>query len=312
LNDEYLNYIFQKFPHLTEREKTAFYSTINYHFESFQSFAIKRQKENPAIIGQMLDIQLATKALLLNDSRKVRETVLASGNETLKTQYNDWLSRREYLAKLYSLSETEISSRGINLKKLETETDSLERELTRNSPLFATAYKQNKISWKDIRKNLKPGEAAIEMCRFYLFDKQWIDSLFYAALIVRSNSEVPEIVVIPHGKMMESRYLKYYKATIQGRVNDTRSWSHYWAPIHDRLKDVQKIYFSPDGVYNEINLNTLTDSTGVSLLDKLSVHMLTSTKELIADKKPGQATIKKIFTHRATIVQDQICIHESE
>lgn len=293
LNEEYLNFILLKFPHLTEKEKTAFYSTINYHFESFQSFAVKHAKENPAIIGQMLDIQLATKALLLNDSKKVRETVMASGDEKIKTQYNTWLGKREYLAKLYSLSETEISSRGINLKKLETEADSLERELTRNSPLFASANKSAKTSWKDIRKNLKPGEAAVEMTRFYLFDKQWIDSLYYAALIVKNDSEVPEIVVLRDGKMLESRYLKYYKATIQGRVTDTRSLTHYWTPIQKHLTGVQKIYFAPDGVYNEINLNTLTDSAGVSLLDKLSIHVVTSTKELIGEKRASRAALKK-------------------
>jgi CHAT domain-containing protein/tetratricopeptide (TPR) repeat protein len=293
LNEEYLGFIHRKFPHLTEKEKTAFYSTINYHFEAFQSFALRRQKENPSILGEMFDIQLATKALLLNASKKVKELVTESGDEKLKSLYNDWLGKREYLAKTYSLSESEILTRGIKVKNLEAEADSLERKLSLYSPTFSRAYQQNKISWKDIKKYLKPGEAAIEMCRFYLFDHAWVDSLNYAALIIRSGSNVPELVVLPNGKKMEARFLKFYRVAIKAKLQDSQSWYTYWASIHEKLKDVRKVYFAPDGVYNEINLNTLTDSTGTSLLDRLSIHVLTSTKEIIPAKAAGRSPSKK-------------------
>lgn len=300
LNEQYLDFIFKKFPHLTENEKTGFFSTINYHFEAFQSFAMRRRLDNPSILDQMYDIQLATKALLLNSSRKVKDLVSQSADEKLKILYDTWLSKREYLAKTYSLPETEIANRGINIKALESEADSLERNLGRYSPVFSMAYVQNRVTWKDIRKNLKPGEAAIEMCRFYLFEQAWIDSVNYAALIIKNGSEHPEVVVFSNGKQMETRFLKYYKGTIKAKINESKSWSNYWAPVHEKLKGVEKIYFSPDGVYNEINLNTLTDSAGVSLLDKLSVQFLTTTKEIIPVKAFSKASKKTLLIGRPT------------
>lgn len=293
LNEQYLDFVYKKFAYLTEKEKTTFYSTINYHFEAFQSFALRRRSENPAILGEMFDVQLATKALLLNSSRKVKESVMVSGDDKLQALYNDWLGKREYLAKSYSLSEHEIVTRGINIKTLEAEADSLERQLSVQSPLFSNAYRHDKITWKDIRKQLKPGEAAVEMCRFYLFDKAWIDSLQYAALIITNKSSAPEVVVFSDGKNMETRFLRYYKTAIKAKVADTESWSNYWSAMYTQLKEIEKVYFAPDGVYNEINLNTLLDSAGVYVADQLSVHVLTSTKEIVAAKQQQSAFSKK-------------------
>jgi CHAT domain-containing protein len=154
------------------------------------------------------------------------------------------------------------------------------------------------VSWKDVRKNLKSGEAAIEMCRFYLFERAWIDSLNYAALILKGGSDRPEVVVFSDGRQMETRFLKYYKSTIRGRVNDTQSWKNYWLPLNRKLQGVQKIYLAPDGVYNEINLNTLTDSTGQSLIDQVSVHIVTTTKEIIPLKTKRTSSKKTVLVGR--------------
>jgi tetratricopeptide (TPR) repeat protein/CHAT domain-containing protein len=298
LNDQYLDFIFKKFPHLTENEKTAFYSTVQYHFEAFQSFALRRRVENPAILGQMFDIQLATKALLLNSSKKVKDLVLQSTDIKLKTLYNDWLGKREYLAKAYSLPESEIIARGIKINALESTADSLERSLGLYSPIFSDAYSQNKTSWKDVKKNLKAGEAAIEMCRFYLFEQAWIDSVNYAALILRSDSNVPEVVTFANGKQMETRLLKYYKGTIRAKISESKSWENYWSPIEKKLSGVRKLYFSPDGVYNEINLNTLTDSSGVAVLDKFSIQMITTSKEIIPVKTRAGSSRRMLLVGR--------------
>ncbi len=292
LNDQYLDFIFKKFPHLTDKEKASFYNTIKYHFESFQSFALRRLKDNPAISGSLFDIQLATKAVLLNASKKAKQLILQSSDNQLKTLYNDWLSRREYLARIYSLSESEIASRHINVKALENHADSIERKLGTSFPAFENAYRPSRISWKDIRKNLKPGEAAIEMTRFYVFDNAWIDSVQYAAFIVKNSSTFPEVVILPDGKTMETRFLKYYRATMRSRIDDKRSWDNFWSPIQSQLKGINTLYFSPDGVYNEINLNTLTDSTGAALLDKLTVHLVTSTKEIVP--QTSRSKFKKV------------------
>jgi CHAT domain-containing protein len=298
LNAQYLEFIFKKFPYLTEQEKTAFYSTVQYHFETFQSFALRRKKENPAILGEMFDMQLATKALLLNSSKKVKDLVLQSTDEKLKALYNEWLGKREYLAKAYSLPETEIMSRAINIQRLEGTADSVERSLGLYSPAFSNAYTQRSASWKDVRRNLKPGEAVVEMCRFYLFEQTWIDSVNYAALILKHDSNVPEVVLFANGKQMETRLLKYYKATIKNKITESRSWENYWKPVEEKLSGIRKIYFSPDGVYNEINLNTLADSSGTSVLDKVSVQMVTTSREIIAVKSKGSTSKRAMLVGR--------------
>src|SRR5690606_34485379 len=63
---------------------------------------------------------------------------------------------------------------------------------------------------------------------------------------------------------------------------DSLSFQHYWNDMQEALKGIKTVYFSPDGAYYKINLNTLLDpSTGTYLLDHLQIKQLTSTRDLL-------------------------------
>jgi CHAT domain-containing protein len=90
-------------------------------------------------------------------------------------------------------------------------------------------------------------------------------------------------------RRLEREYVRQYINAISYKYTDTLSYSVYWKPIADAInktlpkkQKLNRVYFSPDGVYNQINLNTLFDAqSGKYLIDQVEIHQLTNTKELL-------------------------------
>jgi CHAT domain-containing protein len=101
-------------------------------------------------------------------------------------------------------------------------------------------------------------------------------------LIVTQSLTEPLLIVLPHGDQMEGREFIHYKNSIQFATEDRRAYSFFWLPLNAALKDIHTIYFSPDGVYNKMNLGTLYDpSSNEFLIDRLNIHLVSNTKEIL-------------------------------
>src|SRR3989339_632969 len=293
LND-YKKYFLNNVSFLSEKEIEQFWITVNYNFTFFKSFVTKYYKTKPEISCQAYDNCLFTKALLLNATKKVRERILNSGDKELIEKYNDWISKKEVLAKYYSLTKQEIENSGVKLDSLENVANELEKELSRRSELFAKEYEKKKVTWQDVQSMLKDNEAAIEIVRFNYYDKNWTDTVYYAALIVnKETKEHPELVLLKNGNELDSVYLGEYNTVIErqgdGSISPEESdktmgglYEQFWKPIAEKLKGIKKVYLSLDGAYNQINLETLINPvTKQYLYEEIELHLLTSTRDLV-------------------------------
>jgi CHAT domain-containing protein len=141
------------------------------------------------------------------------------------------------------------------------------------------------ITWKNVQSTLGPDEAAVEIIRFKHYDRYWRDSVIYAAMVLTSETRLyPRFIVLNDGQHLEGRCLKYYRNSIAAQSIDTLSYRQYWSPLDDMLKGKSRIYLSLDGVYNQINLNTLQNPKGGYLVDDKNLTILSNTKDLIAIK----------------------------
>ena len=284
-NNLLLNQIKKYFSFLSENEKEKFIKRINHRFETFNSFAYKRTFKNHLINAEMYNTQLSIKALLLSSTVKIRRRILNSGDEELIQLYDSWISQKEYLVRVYNLKKDNIARRDLNVDSLETQANEYEKILSRYSEDFAKATDTTLYTWKDIQKALKPGEAAIEMVRFRWFHKTWTDTVFYAALILTPDSQDhPDMVVLTNGNDLEDpdASLEEYQRCVSG-VKAPIPYQHYWQPIREKLAGIKKVYFSPDGIYNQINLNILYNSeTQKYLVDETDIHSVTNTKDILS------------------------------
>lgn len=298
------------FPSMSEREKEEFYNTFSDRFEQFNSFATMRYNADPSVLSEMYNTQLATKALLFNSSNKVRQRILNSNDLALIESFKKWQSDKEYLAQLYVMPKYEIK---VNIDSLEQKTNELEKELSLRSEVFKTANDAQPHTWQDVQKALKPGEAAVEIIRFrkykadqggvyvqYKFEgKEEKDSVYYVALIVTPETKNnPEIVLLKNGTDLESRYIIYYRNTIKFNVADEYCYANYWSKISASLtaSNVKKVYFSPDGIYNNINLLSIFNpATKAFIIDEIDIQTVTNTKDLITTKPVTSASKKVVL-----------------
>ncbi len=96
--------------------------------------------------------------------------------------------------------------------------------------------------------------------------------------------------MLPNGDQLESRYVKYYNNMIKTQSVDQYSYQQFWAPIKNKLGKSNRVFLSPDGVYNSINLNTLYNpETGKYLIDESEIIIVGNTSDILNQRRPASS-----------------------
>ena len=294
----YLQQIDDYFPSMSEKEKSAFYSKIKPVFEAFFDFCIDYNysgaADSKSVLADMYNLQLSTKALLLNATNKVRDRILNSGNDQLIRNYREWIGMKERLVKYLKYSKDELAQQNISIDELEQQANVLEKSLSAMSSEFAQGYDMGRVDWKQVQAKLEPEDAAVEVIR--ITKKFASDSTLYAVLVVKKEmKEAPELVLLKKGNQLEDRLFKYYRNAIKFSIGDDISYQNYWKPISGHLEGVNKVYFSADGIYNKLNINTLWDAANnVNVINELEVRLVSNTKELLEEDANTSSTFENV------------------
>ncbi|MGB0402958.1 MAG: CHAT domain-containing protein [Salibacteraceae bacterium] len=299
---KYLEYLDKYFPALSEQEKGRYWNSIKGDFETYNSLALAfsgKKGKTRKTVGKIYDFKLSTKAILLSSSAKLKNRIVNSGDGELLYKFGLYNEYREDITRGLSMSPSEREEQGIDLGALEKEVNSLEKELSEQSEDFADAFDSEQFTWKDVKATLKPNEYAIEIVRFRHWDVQFTDSIIYMAMIVHSKSKAPEPVILSNGNQLDSKFFKYYTNTIKYKVKDKKSYTQFWAEIDSKIPDDATIYVSADGVYNQMNIETLIDSSGNYLIDKNEIYYVSNTKDLVLEAKDET---KKSYSNTAFLI----------
>ncbi len=297
----YLTFTQTYFKSLSAREKSKFWNVIKEDFEFYNGIAVKLNDKKPQLTTKMFDNSLQTKGLLLSNSIRLRQRILNSKNAPLIEKFNDWNEKKEILTSLLSQSTEQASSNGLDAKKLEKEIETLEKQLSEGSEEFKNSLDDKKFTWKDVKNSLLPNEYAVEVIRYRYFDKSFTDSVVYAALVLSAKSDKPQLVILGNGKRLETKMLKYYRNTIKAKVEDKLSYKNFWQPLKAYIPTNAKVYFSAEGVYNQINIESLLNpETGKYVIDENQIILLTSTKEIPLKRKYQKSS--KVFENNAVVV----------
>ncbi|MDX1628582.1 MAG: CHAT domain-containing tetratricopeptide repeat protein [Fulvivirga sp.] len=276
----------RNFTYLTEEEQWAYYTELLPMIYDFELFAmirggviswpgLNRNAINQDIFNALLDIRLATKGLILNASARLQEKILHGADDDIKTNFEKWVKLKNQLAIARNVNEREILMREIEM---------LGKQLAKSTHHFEET--QNVKTWRHVQQRLKAGEAAVEMVRL-------VDGLLYAAMIVTpKTTNHPAVAVLKstREKGLEQEFLTNYSNHIQFKLKDTLSHAIYWQAIQDTLNTyssvpVENIYFSGDGIYHQLNINTFFDQQRNSyLIDQVDIIYLTNLGELVDDQ----------------------------
>lgn len=291
--DKSITFINQYFPPMSETEKTKYWDVLMPRFQRFYNFAADIYAEKNSIVEDLYDYRMATKGLLLSSTNKIKQSILGSGNAQLIQDYKIWLDQKETLARLYAYSKDELKEQKINLDSLEQATNNIERKLSTSSSEFLSGYSTQKISYKQVKTLLSETEAMVEIISVQKYDQNFTPDSKYIALILTKTDPLPKLVELNNGQQLDTRYAKFYRNAVQQRIADEYSYDQYWAPIEVQLTGKKMIYISPDGVYNQINLNTLRKPSGDYVISRYDLAILGNSKDLFTLKSKKKTLRKK-------------------
>jgi CHAT domain-containing protein len=253
-------------------------------------------KDLPRLLQTAFTLQLQTKGLLLSETQKVRNRIFASGDSALIRQMELWQAKKNFIAKVYNMPTTERKSKKINLSKLVSEANDLEKNLTTRSADFAAAFNPPAYTYQDIQKKLGENEVAIEMIKGQRtnWEKEKPDTTFYyLALVLTKDDLFP--VLMDKGREMDSLHFIEHRRSI-GAGTGNYGYAIYWEKIAQAIEKhtqnkIAKVYLAPDGVYHQINLYTLLNPhTQRFLIEDYDLTILTNLKEILESPKQENTT----------------------
>jgi CHAT domain-containing protein len=269
----------RNFKNLSEVEKEQYFkANIEDYNNDFLKFIWQYHIKSPSLSSYGYQIAISTKGLILNSTEKIKQRILKSNNQELKNLFLEWKTTRDKYNKTLNLTIEQRKEKKLNLDSLEKRANELEKQLALKSEDFAHVFTPKPVTWQDIQTKLKKDEAAIEVTRFKIKK----DSVVYMAMILKKNSQYPEIVQLPNGNELETSYLTYYRRSITGKMQDEESYNAFWKPLKNALKDIKTVYFSSEGAYHQINLATLQNpETKKYIFDEVRIIPVTNTKDIL-------------------------------
>ncbi len=288
------------FPHLSEKEKTSYWRSIRFFFDNTIAFSQYYATQKPAVMASLYNQVLFTKGIVFSSSQKIKNAILNSGDTALISQYNNWKKQRETYTKLYQAPLDEQKKQNLNADSLKSQINELEKQLSHKSLVFGQNVQTKSYQWQEVKLKLTKNEAVVEMVK---------SNFGYIALFLTAHTDsLPEFLILADIKELENKYLNYYKNCIEFKIEDTVSYNAFWKPIADKLltlnkKGFKKIYFSPDGVFHQLSLNTLKNTkTGKFLLEEANIQLIGSSRDLIELNKKSRDLSQNYENYQAHLL----------
>jgi len=278
-------------------EKKVAQNLLGFQFslDWIYSFMSRHIKEFPELGEYVYNDELVKKGLVMRVIKSKMETALSSNDTALIAALDKWLMLRQQIAKLSILP---VSERKSNLASLEAEAKKTEDEMYYK--IFSLQKdKDLSNSWKDVQKELKPGEAAIEFLNFDYFDYargRSPDSTYYYALILRPEFKSPKLVYLFCGQVFQSFLYRNRGKNPFDQVRRLYTWpsgaymdknrgdslyNYVWKPLEEELKGVKTVYYCPSGLLHKISFSAITLNDSLTLVNRYNLRQMTSTSMVV-------------------------------
>ncbi|MBR4198652.1 MAG: CHAT domain-containing protein [Bacteroidales bacterium] len=141
------------------------------------------------------------------------------------------------------------------------------------------------VHWADVSNALKNNEACIEFVKYSANTYFRTDSTprtHYAALVLHNNAVPPIFVDLFDEIELEEMY------QLQPKSYDTEVgktlYSKLWGKLQQFIAGKDRVFFSPMGLLNLINIEMLTDSSGKTAAEEFNLHRVSSTRNIVNNR----------------------------
>lgn len=165
---------------------------------------------------------------------------------------------------------------------------SIEREMMRYIGQDSTYLASLQCSWKDIQMELSSDAVAIEFVETIIPDKHDImnSTRGLGVLLVSPMYNYPIYIYLgssedltsftPFDEEGDSAFELLYDSQ-----NAQQAYKKLWLPLESYLSNVAKVYYSPDGVIHNINLDFIQDLEGNNLCERYELLRVSSTRQIL-------------------------------
>ena len=265
------SFILKTFASLTTKERNDFWKTKSDLFTKNLPYAAYKMSSEGTpkndINALAYDAQVFSKGLLLNAELEIQKLIEQSGDTVFANRYYKLKQDRAILDDLYQPSP---ENRELDVDSLAKVIDREEHLLVESSKALGDYTKNLSISWRDVQKNLKDNDLAIE---FATVDDTIAKQTMYVALVLKKGMSAPEIVTL-------FSLDDFYDINTKEYYTTPKLYNLVWQPLSKYLKDAKTVYFSPAGRIHTIGIEYLSGDDGKIFAEKYDTYRLSSTREL--------------------------------
>lgn len=310
---------------LSEKGQKAYLKRNEVFFNNFRRLVIDRATERWLSAGRrgqlakkLFDVEAILKAQLLDGRQRLHHLIMqkAAVDAVIREKYALYKKLKTQVAK----SINQFNSGGINIARYIQRIDTLEKQLYAVAGANEVFY-----GFDTIRNQLRDEEAIVEIIKQKTWRRRAISnkkilnpvrflknqvrstrSIFkkedrsflpvYIMLIASKKSKYPKMIFIKD-KYLENRHAKEYRKAILAQKKDYKSYQRYWYAVGKYLKKkkIKKVFVSPAGIYNRININTLYNSkTNKYAGEELDIQAITTSRDVVKNRIKGQNLQNKI------------------
>lgn len=221
------------------------------------------------------------KGVSLRTGREMTQYIRCSGIPTLNAKLDQIVCMQNALNQ---------ESNPNDILSLKNSIDAAETELYALLHSFEGSPFLKVYDWTDVLNRLGDNDVAIE----FVECNSLMSEPCYVAMILRKGWNTPRIIKLCNkdelfdiAKIDPSSRIYRNSEDGKQRLDDIyykKGYSLIWSKISDYLHDSDRIYFAPDGLLHQINIEIFQDNIGMRVSDKYVVHRLSSTRELCIDK----------------------------
>ena len=293
---------------LSENQRNKLWNNYNFYYEHvYPIYAYKFYSLNPSITTFAYSNELFVKGLLLTSSETIKRSILESDDTTLISQWNTLTTKKQQIQVLQ-----EKAPQSDYLKQIQEEAEQLEKQITRSSAAYRENQAMWQITWDSVQNHLSSNEVAIEYFSAPLSE----DSTMYCALLLRHNSQYPELI-----PLFEEKEISSFPSTSNGNITN-QTYDYYangdpisqlvWSKILPKIKEGETIYFAPSGLLHQLAIEYLPYDENRTMSDVYNMVRLSSTREIVLNKQNTEYTTATIYGGIAYDLEEDVLLAESE
>lgn len=242
-------------------------NTYWHNFETFLSHVgYNALKANHNLDDMFFNAALFSKGLLLNYNNIIAENVNRSKNDGLKDAYDKYIQamfKNDPFQNIYEHNFVQLYSDEFNEFKL--------------------------VYWNDVQKCLGKKDCAIE----FVESANPNGGFSCSAILLTKEMKSPMLVPLCSKPKLDSIAKESYHA--YSNSNFYNLYDSIWGKLEPHIAEKENVFFSPYGNINQINIEVLSDSTGILFNEKHKVNRITSTRSLCTKLPKSRYTSIALF-----------------